>query len=598
MPDTPFWQHTPSAGDTAPQTPADALPTKPGGISAIARRGAERRKKDRARADHQLTDEVLIATAAASIPWEAIARRHAEQYATTERFIYRQAQRIAGVLKRAGLPFARAEDLQTPEAQAALEQAEENGDIPHVADDPGALDALIATFEDMILGELKQSEARKQHAARLLLIEGWGAIASNLRASGSDRPSAITAALRVRLDEPGGWAWLATHHLDLAAVLQDDKGATQAPFSIPAFNGDGIARVLSGGVMHHLWRGIVEPSDWQHDDTGRPVRVFDGRGAQGFLRTKHVNAAAAWDAVKRLGDVPADVFIIVVAKMMANSSRPSLWDDGAVYIGRDELTGYRGKRKHKRAYKPEDSRETVEAVQALECLYTRGIRDSYEKRHGKVKVPFEGRVILVKDTTPRLLAPDHVSPFLAGEGGPLTDPKDIAGWHIELGSWAGDLRAESLAFAPIMQRLLTYPKAHGRSMRRLGFALAFAFRIRAQEQNWRQPYRIGDLLRDAALTVDARNPGRTVDRVHEALIELQRDEIIGEARYVTAPDDDPLAIASDHTKGWVARWLEQGIIITPSPKTTAAYQALRAKTAPTSRALTTRKREKTAPTAP
>ncbi len=30
MPDTPFWKQTPAEGDTASQTPAEAVPTKQG----------------------------------------------------------------------------------------------------------------------------------------------------------------------------------------------------------------------------------------------------------------------------------------------------------------------------------------------------------------------------------------------------------------------------------------------------------------------------------------------------------------------------------------------------------------------------------------
>lgn len=35
MPDTPFWKQSASEGDTVPQAPADAIPTVPGGTSAI-----------------------------------------------------------------------------------------------------------------------------------------------------------------------------------------------------------------------------------------------------------------------------------------------------------------------------------------------------------------------------------------------------------------------------------------------------------------------------------------------------------------------------------------------------------------------------------
>jgi hypothetical protein len=125
-----------------------------------------------------------------------------------------------------------------------------------------------------------------------------------------------------------------------------------------------------------------------------------------------------------------------------------------------------------------------------------------------------------------------------------------------------------------MRALMSYPPVHGRFRRRLGYSLSCEFRIRYRTQNWAQPYTVRDVLEDAALAVDTKDPRRTYKAFHEALEQLQKDGIIGAVRYIRPPRGRRPFDPGYNTgrKGWLETWLSARIVIMPPADVEAAYR--------------------------
>jgi len=571
-----FWEVPPD--DVAPAV--TNTPTPKRAAAADLRQAAERRWQVHERALQALAGTSLPTDAAEAIPWGTVARQAAVPTAQAFYTIFRMTQHTAAVLRHAGITIEKQADLTTPEAKLALAQAKADG-VTFGPEDPDVLHDLTQQQTNILMIEFDRNAALRRRAATLLLIEAWVSLAPG---KGGDN-AAITAAITAALAEPEGWEWLAGFPLDVDSLTSKDgdRDARQPlePHTSPAFNDDGIGYVLSSGVTRHIWRAVVEPQMWE-DHEGQPIQRFQGSGANGYLSVDHDNTAAAWMTVHSLGDIPADIFMDIVLTIVANRGRPQSPLSFGYYISRDQVLDDLGMHKHKRAYRPADVKAVVDSVETLIRLKTRGVRDTYQSRK-KVAVPFEGPVLIIHDIVPRLTSPHDISPFLAGETSPHSVPEGIAGWHISLGSWAGDLTDKNHPLALVAKTLLGYSKTHQSYMRRLGFALTFAFRNRKNERNWEQPHRVRNLLRDACISLDKRNPARTITKVHEALDQLRRDGIIGTACYKDAPQSDPLPIPANRTKGWVEGWLDRGLIITPPDRILAAYDNRN------SQALTTRK---------
>lgn len=365
-----------------------------------------------------------------------------------------------------------------------------------------------------------------------------------------------------------------------AGYLHATRAAIPEPNMRTVLSGDGTMLIPSTGLILETWRGLnIGARGFDVDASGYPTqRLRQKRNVNASLTMTADSLPAAWDRVKSLGKGSPEAFIGLVAHFMRARSESALWGSYDGYVSRDALTNFRGVKKHNRAYRADDSRDTVEAVDALKGLYINGSHKVWmsAKDGGKrrpVDMLIRGQAFTL-DIIPRTGTPEEREAFLASGPGWGNDiaPENIAGWAYKFGFWADCLREGTPQFAKMLEAVTNYPAVQGLYARRLGFVLTMAFRIQAHERNWSQPHLISDLLDDAGIEPE-RNRARVVERFAVALQELNRDGVIASATY---GDGSPITTRPPQHLGgkWFEKWLALGVIVTPPSAIKSEYYAI------------------------
>lgn len=462
--------------------------------------------------------------------------------------------------------------------------AQREGDTPDTPTDD-VLEALAAQLAR------PADTALREELTRELLYIGWAHAAGSLGYDGPntepftyDDPETgetqtFTATAELvtdylftqELSTPEDWAALSREYVErdiLAGILESLERGAPALVDVPQPNGysaldtEGRYWAPSAPAVREIHRALMIGAEGMRaGDDGQPtVRLRKRAGVDASIAVLHDTVPAAWEAAKKLGPAAADAFIILIAHYVQNRQRPMLWEQYDGYIGRDEVSQLRGKRMHKRVYRPEDCRETVEGVTALSRVYVNGIHTIWQKGKAQ-RVPIRGQLFIL-DIIPRTSTPEALEAFLAGAAGWGADipPENVAGWGYRIGPWGESLRTESPQLAPLLAAVLQYPAVHGLYPRRLGFVISMSYRDRAHTRSWDQPYRIRDLLDDAGIPRD--RPERVLQRFAEAWETLERDGITAGATY-----DDGSAITPDPPthlgRYWFKAWLDWGVCVTP-----------------------------------
>lgn len=140
------------------------------------------------------------------------------------------------------------------------------------------------------------------------------------------------------------------------------------------------------------------------------------------------------------------------------------------------------------------------------------------------------------------------------------------------GDWAAELERFGPQYAVTTKALLQLHTQNDKHAFNLGMALAEQYRIRANQRSWKQPYRVTRLLADAEIEVDRKNPGRFRKRIEAALDVLSNRVVMQGTPIIESWEYADVIEAKG--RGWLDRWLEAGIIITPPAGLIAPYHGI------------------------
>lgn len=355
----------------------------------------------------------------------------------------------------------------------------------------------------------------------------------------------------------------ARESLGLPPPPDDDEDAPPIR-AIPAFDGDGYGRtdnsIVSIGARRALSAG---QSRWNLDAEAWPVFTHENGSGKALYSPSRLHFPTAHDATRAVGSYsPAHVAMLkyITAQHLVNNARETTGPYGGFYLSVEEFLEFRGIKKHSAGgYRPEDRREVVELVEALECIEVTGSVERYEQAKGK-----RGRKETLTIRSPLIVVSHRVtqSTMLGGAERPIA-------WYLRAGDWAVELERYGLQYAVTTKALLQLHTQNDMHAFNLGNHLTEQYRIRASQKSWQQPHRVGALLDGAEVEVDRKNPGRFRKRIEAALDvlasqhDMQGTPIIEHWEY--AQTVEPKG------RGWLDRWLDSGIIITPPAELIQSY---------------------------
>jgi hypothetical protein len=655
MPDTPFWKHTPSAGDTAPQTPAGALPTVPGGISAIdpetgawrpVKRGDpftigehEFRWREGPIATVTVTDGDGNELGRAHVPFDPetqqpgddmlaeVTRRYQDMEhmrsivkddainalvadilksgatdgprSLAEEMVGRVAEVLAGGLKLTvtdddgsdGLTPDQLETLAAEGERVFNEQlpqlVRDRADIPAengltfwqafareiiataalhardtVTDDLGGPEAVEAMDDDAV--EAKVLEAYRTGpylaGAMLSLTRVWTQSLSELIATGMSDMSQRDEGKEL------GERLLKQARESLGLPEKPATSAEAPPTITPAFDADGYGRadnsVVAIGARHAL---SAPGARWNIDVEAWPVFTHEngsGKALYSPSRSHFPTARDAMRAVENYGPAHVAMLKYITAMHLANSTSKTSGPYGGFYVSIDDYLNVVGRAKHQKGgYRPEDRREVVELIEALERIEVTGNVEGYEK--GK-----RGRKSTLTIRSPLIVVSHRVTQpgMLDGEERPVA-------WYLRAGDWAAELERFGLQYAVMTKALLQLNTQNDRHAFNLGNFLTEQYRIRASQQSWKQPYRARTLLDGAEIEVDRKHAGRFRERI-EAALDVLGNPVTMNGTPIIESWEYTSDVVEAKGRGWLDHWLNTGIIITPTAGLIAPYHIL------------------------
>lgn len=341
------------------------------------------------------------------------------------------------------------------------------------------------------------------------------------------------------------------------------SSAETASTITPAFDGDGLGRadnsVVSIGARHALSAPVAR---WHIDAAGFPVFTHENGSGKALYSPSRSHFPTARDAMRAVEDYgPAHVAMLkfITALHIANNTNKTSGPYGGFYVSIEDFLGVVGREKHKKGgYRPEDRRKVVELVEALERIEVTGSVEGYErgKRGKKSSLTIRSPLIVV-------------SHRVTQKGMPGNEERPVA-WYLRAGDWAAELERFGLQYAVMTKALLQLNTQNDMHAFNLGNALTEQYRIRANERSWQQPYRVSKLLADAEIEVDRKNPGRFRKRIEAALdvlsnpVDMQGTPLIESWRYRD--------VIEAKGRGWLDRWLDSGIVITPPASLIHPYE--------------------------
>jgi len=318
--------------------------------------------------------------------------------------------------------------------------------------------------------------------------------------------------------------------------------------------------------------GRPDAYEERHPDSTWPTARFDESTARGYvqLRPPEIDgsqaipvetiaafADAMWEQATKAGPLDADVFDILTEHTIRSAGLPFALkiEDVLVRRGLKPKKSGSGRRG---GYEPEQLLEHYEALQRIanttvtvkldppnlkgkhqnpEGLEYRG--RPYAMTDELIQPRFDGRVIGLRM---------YVTPGLA-------QALSILGPVGQQIAW---LDTKALQFNPHNQR-------HEKALCRY---LSWIWKTRARTRRYDAPLRVKTLLERAGFELNEARPGRTLNRLKQALDTLRDEDVIASWGY------ESWSLGDAPARGWAPGWLEANVVITPPPAIRDAYSGL------------------------
>jgi hypothetical protein len=248
------------------------------------------------------------------------------------------------------------------------------------------------------------------------------------------------------------------------------------------------------------------------------------------------------EAVRRFREIDQVVLDCLVNNVIQNGTDAS----GHAFASYDSILDARGVEKKKKGgysagHRPEDREEVHHSILRLIAMGAGITRIDAKNRKGRLP--------------PALVAHDYE--FDMGSGA-------ATGVEYELGKWFDALNLDTVPFSPVetLQYDLRYFAIEQR-LARLFVNLTFT------APNGVVARVVRDVLREVNLQVDAKKPGRTMERFKKAMDRLVTDGVLASWRY--DPDD---AHVPFEARGFLTDWLSRELVVTRGERVTSGRPVL------------------------
>jgi len=344
---------------------------------------------------------------------------------------------------------------------------------------------------------------------------------------------------------------------------------------IPSIYRDGYAEIMARHPLQILLEAIQDGGNrrgWSDNNGQTPphyyARTQRGAGAcivsvqpatGGFLTDDVLRNL--WEKVQALDDLTSDVFLYCLARLTPNGMGLN-----PVAVTADAILDARGVQPIRKRGEPAN--------------WQHGHRSEDRMLVGRALAQLRDVWLELQNINPAPLAKGRVSPIsvrsvalvmtdIAERPGPDGQPIFL-GAMVTAGSWARAYSESGLPYQTTLlaQKALAYHPNKEQVEKRLTKYLPFQFRFNAKHETPSLRRSVRELLDSAGVRPNELNPERTRKRLEEGLDRLKCDGVIADWHY--AEDNTSLP-----ARGWVPRWLEWRIVLTPSLEVEAFHETRR-----------------------
>jgi len=307
---------------------------------------------------------------------------------------------------------------------------------------------------------------------------------------------------------------------------------------------------------------------FKEGETGYPVVELLEDKARGFVsltpllpeEVADAYTAEMWRQAASANPLVADVLDILSNLTLINDGQPFRLDIDEVLMMRKLMRrrGGEGRRGGYSAAQREDVRQALHFIRNFDIDVTVDLSRNGSSAKGKPRtITYQGRPFGIAFVTERGGEEEGASYVIVTPG-----PGAALGLTGPLGLQYCYMSIRTIELDP-------YRRAPEKALARY---LSRMWRIRAEGRTYADPFLVRTLLKEAGLSLDARDPVRTRERLEKALDCLQAERIIAGWRYLAWDKDEAYA-----RHGWANErtgWPTERIVIDPASEIALQYERL------------------------
>lgn len=291
-----------------------------------------------------------------------------------------------------------------------------------------------------------------------------------------------------------------------------------------------------------------------------PTKILEGWSAKGVFQIKpaeqpggaaaeagHELARSMFERCKNLSDLDADVLDALFAfwQLQARSGQ----DDGVAAV--DHILKLRnvwpklGGQSRRGGFDRKQRAEVIASIARLESVWVSASQLVKNGHAGRPRYErLQSYLIVVSEWVKR---------------GRARGQSDVRFVIFQPGeAFKGFLLGPGRQVALLAAQTLKYNWRTHALEKRMSRYLSWQWRIRARREDYVQPYKVQTLLDAVQLSVDERNPSRTIERFESVLERLKEDGVVEYWSYRTLDD-----VVINRKKGWVNTWRDTLVEVGP-----------------------------------